>query len=136
MSGRAHDRGEHRADTVSAEVECPTDSSLEIRATYHPNWRVLVDGAPVVTYMVSPSYIGIDLPAGRHRVDAVYVATPSKSPLLAIGPLLSGTAALFRRRLDEPAAWVARTTRGELPDDPGADDEMGARGGPTPAAAT
>lgn len=84
--------------------------------------------------MVSPSYIGIDLPAGRHRVDAVYVATPSKSPLLVIGLLLLGAAALVRRRLDEPAAWVARMTRGELPADPGADDEMGPRGGPAPTA--
>ena len=106
-------------DRISAEVECATNSSLAIRTTYHPNWRVFVDGASVESYMISPGYIGIDLPAGHHRVDAIYMANPSKGPLLALGLALLGLAALLRKRLDRPAAWVARRT-GWMPpsDDP------------------
>ncbi|MCU0506209.1 MAG: YfhO family protein, partial [Chloroflexi bacterium] len=77
-------------DAISVEVECAGAATLEIRATYHPNWRVFVDGVQAPAYMVSPSYIGVDLPAGRHRVDAVYRATPTKSPLIAIGILVIG----------------------------------------------
>jgi hypothetical protein len=67
--------------------------------------------------MISPGYIGIDLPAGNHRVDAVYMATPSKGPLLALGLALLGLAALLRKRLDRPAAWVARRTGWMPPND-------------------
>jgi hypothetical protein len=129
-------------DAIGVDVECANDATLEIRTTYHPNWRVFVDGAPAPAYMVSPSYLAVDLPAGRHRVDAVYEATPAKSPLLAIAILVLGAAVLFRRRLDAPAAWVARRTGWIPPDDDAATggplDELGTRrappdGAPEPA---
>jgi len=127
-------------DAISVEVECANAATLEIRTTYHPNWRVFVDGVLAPAYMVSPSYIAVDLPAGRHRVDAVYLPTPTKSPLLAIGILVLGSAAFFRKRLDRPAAWVARRTGWLPPDDDaptgGPLDELGTRPGPPGGAPT
>ncbi len=123
-------------DAISVDVECGNAATLAIRTTYHPNWLVFVDGVQAPTYMVSPSYIAVDLPAGRHRVDAVYRATPTKSPLIAIGILVLGAAALFRRRLDGPAAWVAQRT-GWVPPDDGTPPEMPAEApiaAPPPAA--
>ncbi len=85
-------------------VECSAAATLAIKVTYHPNWRVQVDGKPVETFMVSPSYVGIDLPAGKHTVDATYEATPAKTPLFVMGVGVLGLAALLRRRLD----WLPR----------------------------
>ena len=70
------------------------------KVTYHPNWMVTVDGQPVQTYMVSPSYHAIDLPAGKHDVEAVYTADPIKTPLLIVGLVALLAIVLLRRRLD------------------------------------
>ena len=53
-------------------VECPADSTLMIKTTFHPNWHVAIDGVDVPTFMVSPSFIGVSMPAGKHQVDVVY----------------------------------------------------------------
>jgi hypothetical protein len=96
------------AEAIHLVVECPAAATLAIKVTYHPNWHVRVDGRPVETFMVSPSFVGVDLPAGKHTVDAVYEATPSKTPLLLLGVAVLGLAAVFRRRLD----WLARRFEG------------------------
>jgi hypothetical protein len=88
------------ADSIHVVVECPAASALMLKVSYHPGWTVTVDGVPVETYMVSPSYLAIDLPAGKHDVLAVYEGAPIKTPLALVG--LTGLLAvvLFRRRLD------------------------------------
>lgn len=88
---------------VSVTVQCPNASVLALKMSYHPNWRVQLDGADVETYLVSPSFIGFDIPAGRHTVEARYMATRSKLPLLALGLIVLTCAIVWRRRLDEPA---------------------------------
>jgi hypothetical protein len=103
------------SDAVHVVVECPAAATLAIKVTYHPNWHVSVDGQPVETFMVSPSFVGISLPAGKHTVDAVYEATPAKTPLFLLGLAVVGLAALFRRRLD----WLpARFETSSLPPGP------------------
>ncbi len=87
-------------DSLQVVVDCPTAADLMLKVTYHPNWAVTVDGQPTSTFMVSPSYVGIHLPAGKHHVVATYEATPSKVPLLVGGLVLLAIAILFRRHLD------------------------------------
>jgi hypothetical protein len=87
-------------DSIQVVVDCPAAADLVLKQTYHPNWKVTVDGEPVQTFMASPSYIGIHLPAGKHQVVATYTATPTKVPLLIGGVGLLGLAILFRRHLD------------------------------------
>jgi hypothetical protein len=84
-------------------VHCGTTGTLVIKVTYHRNWAVTVDGAPAATFMLSPSYLGVELPAGQHFIAAEYRSTPTKAPLLLIGVLglLSATVGgwwLERRR--------------------------------------
>jgi uncharacterized membrane protein YfhO len=81
-------------------VECPVDSTLVIKSTYHPNWQVSVDGVVVQDFMVSPSYIGISLPAGKHTVNAVYRPTPIKAPLIVLGVMVALLLLILRGRLD------------------------------------
>jgi hypothetical protein len=98
-------------------VRCSADATLILKVTYHPNWKVTVDGTPVDTFMVSPSYIGISLPAGTHQVDAVYEATPIKTPLLILGLITLVALLGLRERLDafpDPRSW--RPGKRALPD--------------------
>ena len=68
-------------------ARCDTDSAIVLKVTYHPNWHVMIDGQDAATYMVSPSYIGFNVPAGRHVITAEYRSAPLKSVLFWIGVL-------------------------------------------------
>lgn len=92
---------------IALVVECDVASALMLKMSYHPHWKVRVDGIETPTYMVSPSFIGFDLSPGRHTIDAAYVPSPSKVPLLALGVLTLLLAVVFRERLDAPARWIA-----------------------------
>ena len=74
-----------RLDLVA---RCDTDSAIVLKITYHPNWRVTIDGQEAATYMVSPSYIGFDVAAGQHIITAEYRSAPVKSVLFWIGVLV------------------------------------------------
>ncbi len=83
-------------------VECQETSTLVLKVTYHPNWRVALDGREVQAFMVSPSFIGLEVPAGVHHVRAEY-----RSPAYKTAPLFLGACTLFatiwfRRRF----AWL------------------------------
>ena len=65
-------------------------------------------------------YLAVDLPPGSHAVEATYDATPSKDPLLVLGVVALALAAILRRRLDRPAAWVAQRLHASGGDPPGA----------------
>jgi len=101
-----------RADQINLVVECSADSTLVIKTTYHPDWQVYVDGTLVPDFMVSPSYIGISLPAGKHTVEAVYRADPIKEPLIVVGAIAALLLLMLRGRLDrfaERLHWRRRT---------------------------
>ena len=87
-----------RFDFISS---CPSEATLVVKETYHPNWHATVDGRPVETFMVSPSFIGMTLPAGDHFVTVEYLSTPSKTPLLLFGLLVTAAVVLGRRDLPE-----------------------------------
>jgi hypothetical protein len=85
---------------ITFDASCATSSPLVVKITYHPDWRVTVDGAEVPTYMASPSYLAFTLPVGRHAIVAEYRSAPVKAPLLAMGALtIAALAVLHRRRL-------------------------------------
>jgi len=73
-----------------------------LKVTYHPNWRVTVDDRAVDTFMVSPGFIGFQLPPGQHFVTAQYLSTPLKAPLLWIGFFTAGALVVLRRYLLRP----------------------------------
>ena len=87
----------NRFDFIS---DCPNAATLAVKETYHPNWRVTLDGQAVETFMVSPSFIGVALPAGDHFVVVEYRSTPIKTPLFLLG--LVALAALVLARRDLP----------------------------------
>ena len=92
---------------VTVVASCSTAATLVLSITYHPNWHVTSDGTPVDTFMVSPSVIGVSLPAGRHTVVAEYRSTPIKTPLLIIGGVVIAAIAVLRRRLERLDSRIA-----------------------------
>jgi hypothetical protein len=102
-----------RFDFISS---CPVAATFVVKETYHPNWHVTVDGREVETFMVSPSFIGIAVPAGVHFVSAEYRSTPIKTPLFGLGLLAIAALAIARRDLPQRLratrarldAWVRR----------------------------
>jgi hypothetical protein len=104
-----------RPSQIDVLVTCPQTGTLVFKVTYHPNWRVLVDQRPAETFMVSPSYLGVTLPAGEHFVSAVYEATPAKTPLFLLGLLtaaLFGAAPTIRQRWPRPGVPVSQSASG------------------------
>ncbi len=119
------------ADSIHVVVDCPAAAALMFKVTYHPNWVVTVDGQSAETYMISPSYLAVDLAAGTHDVQAVYTPTPAKTPLLIIGLIALGAVVLLRHRLDWLPMRLARIRiprRGADPPPPRPVDE-GSHGG-------
>jgi hypothetical protein len=68
-------------------TECAGASTLVFKTTYHPNWRVFIDGREATRFMVSPSMIGMDVPPGTHVVRAEYHSAISRTVLLIVGLL-------------------------------------------------
>ena len=89
-----------QTDRYDALLGCDSGTSLVVlKVTYHPNWRVTVDDAPVETFMTSPGFLGFEVPAGMHFITAQYVSTPIKTPLLGLGALAVAALVMLRRRL-------------------------------------
>ncbi|HYB91297.1 MAG TPA: hypothetical protein VEC38_09650 [Candidatus Binataceae bacterium] len=94
-------------------VSAPGASVLVIKTTYHPNWRVTIDGRAAEDFMVSPSFIGVRVPAGTHDVQAQYVSGRIKIALLAIGAAVLLGAIIFRRGFERLDDVFSRPTRNQ-----------------------
>ena len=81
-------------------TECPAASTLVLEVTYHPNWRVTVDGADVPTFTVSPSFVGVAMLPGRHEVRVEYRSAGYRLVLLGIGLATLTAVAIAGRRLE------------------------------------
>jgi len=92
---------------IDLRVECQEASTLILKTTYHPNWRVIVDGRPAQAFMASPSFIGVDVPGGPHDVQAEYRSPVYKSVLLLLGACTLLATIWFRRRFTRLDALLA-----------------------------
>jgi hypothetical protein len=55
-----------------ATVKSRAPVDVVIRATFTPTWTVLVDGAAATPKLVVPGFFAVRVPAGEHRVEAVF----------------------------------------------------------------
>jgi hypothetical protein len=60
-----------------AVIRSPSDVDVVVRATYVPTWTVQIDGAVVGTKRIAPGFVGVRVPKGEHRIEAV-VALPDE----------------------------------------------------------
>lgn len=55
-----------------ATVDLAQPAVLLLKMTYHPFWRATLDGLPVRPFMVSPGFLALDVPQGRHEISFTY----------------------------------------------------------------
>ena len=62
----------------SAQVTAKQASSVQLAISWFPGWQVRIDGAPAEAQPAEPTgQIRFDVPAGDHRVEAVWARTPA-----------------------------------------------------------
>ncbi len=55
-------------DVYQAEVNVSRPSFVLFKMTWHTNWKMLIDGKPVKTVMLSPGFLGAPVTPGRHQL--------------------------------------------------------------------
>jgi hypothetical protein len=85
-------------DLIRLRVDTPAPAPLIIKTTYFPKWHLTIDGIPTRSFMASPSFIGVEVPAGKHIVQAEYESGALKKILLFAGAIALLCAFAFRRR--------------------------------------
>jgi hypothetical protein len=87
-------------------------AAVLLKATYDPRWTVTVDGFPAKPVMMAPSFVGVDVPLGRHVVRFHYRPYGDYPILLALGGLtLLGLIVVPRRPEALLRLWrLAETT--------------------------
>ena len=58
------------------------------KMTWHPNWKVYIDGSPQPSAMLSPGFVGVRVMPGRHRIVCRYQPGALKLSLAIVGFLL------------------------------------------------
>jgi hypothetical protein len=68
-----------RPDRAVADVDAPSAGHLLFSRTFFPSWEASVDGVPARVLLANGRDLGIAVPAGRHRVEISWNATPFRS---------------------------------------------------------
>ncbi len=53
---------------LTADVEATAPTTFEVKESWHPRWVAFLDGNPVAIRRVTPDYMAIDVPPGRHHL--------------------------------------------------------------------
>ncbi len=85
---------------------------LLFKGSFHPGWRASLDGQPAPTHMLAPSFVGLAVAPGRHRVELVYEPGGLRAwlRLVGLGGLLLAALAEWQRE-----RWEARAARALAP---------------------
>ena len=102
------------SNSFEADVSVERDSLLMLKVTYHPNWRATVDGVETDTVMLMPSFIGVQLPPGDHKVLLEYRPRRLRMILLILGVLTLPLIALAEMRGEAFSRWFALRVMGPV----------------------
>ena len=89
-------------NSYRAEFDAGRACWLMLKSTFHPGWRATLDGRPVETMMLAPSFVGLAVEPGRHQAALTYEPGDLRLWLLAAGLgviLLAAVAEWQRGRL-------------------------------------
>jgi Bacterial membrane protein YfhO len=101
-----------------------------LKATYDPRWHVTVDGKPAKTQMLAPSFVGVPVPAGQHRIAFRYVPYGYYWELLTVGGLALIALALVPRFGPRARRWLKHRRTPKRPDSPSSSANAPAGGAP------
>jgi hypothetical protein len=90
-------------------VDLSRPGAVVVPVSFHPRWRVTVDGVPRPLEMVAPGFLAVSVGAGRHLVEFHYEPVPFSDTLLLVGLGVAVTiaAATVDRRSRRNAARAA-----------------------------
>jgi len=107
-----YDRGR-----FTGRVHADRNAWVMLKESYSPRWTATVDGVPVKTAMLAPSYVGVPVPAGDHFVVFQYKPI-SHYPLYFVIGLFTLLALIFG-----PIVWRRyRRSRARSEPEPGASE--------------
>ncbi|MDP1793488.1 MAG: YfhO family protein, partial [Acidimicrobiales bacterium] len=95
----------------AATVRATRTSIALLKATYHPRWRVTVDGREAKAEMIAPALVGVRVPPGQHTVEFSYRSFRWFLPLWLLGALTLVALARGPRLLDEGRLPLGRGRR-------------------------
>ncbi|MGQ0679649.1 MAG: YfhO family protein [Actinomycetota bacterium] len=85
------------------EVEMARGAVVMLKSSYDPRWTATVDGKQAETFMVAPSFVGVGVPSGTHRVEFRYQPYGGYPVLILVGLLaVVGLRTIERRGLKDP----------------------------------
>ena len=84
----------------TATVQANRPAGVLLKESFDPRWSVTVDGVAAKPVMIAPSFVGVEVPAGTHRIAFRYKAYSHYPLLVAIGVLTLLALALWPRRRD------------------------------------
>ena len=90
----------------SAVVDVQRESILMLKTTFHPNWRIVVDGAAEESLMLMPGFMGVQLSPGEHVVRMEYRSRGLRKVLLALGFLSLVSIAIWEKRGSNISDWL------------------------------
>ena len=93
-------------ESLAAEVEAPAPGVLVVQRAFQPFYRATVDGTRAALRVANLHRIGIDVPAGRHRIDLWVDRRPLAVSLFLSVLGLCGVAWLARRPREAAAVPV------------------------------
>ncbi|MEO8944955.1 MAG: YfhO family protein, partial [Gemmatimonadaceae bacterium] len=92
--------------SLSLDHPAPAGSALIVAENYYPGWHAIVDGKAAAIGRAQYSMIGVQLPAGAHRIDLSFTSAPYETGktvtwiAILIGVLaLAGGVIMERRRI-------------------------------------
>lgn len=86
----------------SAKAQVPancTECLVILKQSYHPDWRITVDGKSVTPIITFPFYIGIPVSEGNHTIVAKYEPSGLKVVLLVLTGISLIAGFIFRKRI-------------------------------------
>jgi hypothetical protein len=75
------------ADTVTATVDLAEPALVVAKVSFHPFWRVTVDGAERQSTFAFPGLLAVEVPIGRHEIAAIFRWPAWTRVLLLLSPL-------------------------------------------------
>jgi hypothetical protein len=100
---------DYRDERVTLEADAPRPGILVLTDTYAPGWKATVDGRRVPIHRVDYLLRGVQLGAGRHRVEFRYEPAGWRTGLVVSAFALAVLLALFVAALSRRRRFMGRT---------------------------
>ncbi len=88
---------EESFDRFALEVDSPAGGVLVARRNWLPIYRAWLDGQPARLEVANLMHLGLEVPAGKHRVEVAADRRPTRAAFAAAGLTLLALAAAYRR---------------------------------------